>query len=68
MTEKQEYMIKKYCPNCYQELVVRYDFLKMETTCKWCGLVLRAPPAFGIVYPEVIIRKIKIEKNMGESR
>ena len=50
---------------CKELLETRYDYRHMETTCKSCGLVLRAPPTYGIVYPEVIRRKIRIEVDGG---
>ena len=55
----QDYIITKYCPECNTELQVRYDYLKMETTCKYCGLVLHAPPEYGIIYPEIITKFVK---------
>ena len=43
-----------FCPECLTPLVIRYDYYKKETTCAMCGLVLRAPPEYGIVYPDVL--------------
>ena len=39
----------KVCPEC---LCNRFhvDFYKQEITCKRCGLVLEAPPEYGIIH------------------
>lgn len=52
--DNKKYRIIILCPNCKSRLRTKYDYLKMETTCKKCGLVLRAPPEYGVIYPSVI--------------
>ena len=59
---QEQFIIQLYCPLCKKSLMTRYDYYKMETSCKNCGLLLRAPPEYGIVYPEVIRKKNKIKK------
>ena len=60
--DNKKYKIIILCPNCKRILTTKYDYKKMETTCYNCGLVLRAPPEYGIIYPNVI----KIKKSIKE--
>ncbi|WP_292474223.1 TFIIB-type zinc ribbon-containing protein [Methanosphaera sp.] len=60
--DNHKYKIIILCPNCKTRLKTKYDYKKMETTCRKCGLVLKAPPEYGIIYPNVI----KIKKSIKE--
>ena len=41
---------KAGCPECYCT-ILKHDAIHAETYCMQCGLVLKAPVSYGLVYP-----------------
>ena len=38
------------CPECHNTVLIN-DLLHDELYCKHCGLVLVAPPCYGLIFP-----------------
>lgn len=51
---------KKICPNCKQQENTTTDNIHAETYCNHCGLILEAPPQYGIIFPGLYTITIKI--------
>lgn len=52
---------KPACPECNNTVLIE-DFIRCELYCKHCGLVLVAPPCYGLVFPGVKKKIIHLSK------
>ena len=52
--------IIKLCPEC-GEKKFKYDSIHQETYCENCGLIINAPPEFGIIFPGYMLINLKKE-------
>ena len=46
------------CPECKHTHFVE-DKIHDEVVCRHCGLVVKAPPVCGLVFPGVVVVKVK---------
>lgn len=62
-TKKQNTKYKKIkvCPEC-NNTKFKTDTTHAETYCSKCGLIITAPPTYGIIYPNYKIIKIPIKQ------
>lgn len=60
MTKKRKNKIIKMCPECHSTKFQK-DIRHQETYCSNCGLILIAPPEFGIIFPGYMLINLKKE-------